>query len=143
MKHTLSAKRARAILEVYGADPARWPAQERRAMQSRLAEDADLQAVARDHLALDQMLGADRKEAIAEDLQARILAAAPVAAPASRRVTGRIPAFAAAASLLVGSFAGFGGAVIASTTSDPTADLMASAFSEPGAVFEIDMDSGA
>ena len=56
IRKTLTPERARAILEAYGAEPARWPADERRAMRRALKGDADLQAVSYTHLTLPTIL---------------------------------------------------------------------------------------
>lgn len=143
IRKTLPSDRARAILEAYGADPARWPVDERRAMRRALERDPDLQGAAREMVALDGVLSSDRGAPDTSALQARILAAAPD--PAERHepfsARGRIPAFAAAAALIVGSLAGFGGAFVAPSASDPAADIIANAFSDPDAVFEIELDA--
>lgn len=142
IRKTLTPERARAILEAYGAEPARWPAGERRAMRRALKGDVDLQAAAREMAALDAVLATDRPGRDVPALEARILAAAPAPAAlnpfASRR---QIPAFAAAAALMVGSLAGFGGALVSPQASDPAADVIANAFANPDAVFEIELDA--
>lgn len=143
IRKTLTPERARAILEAYGAEPARWPADERRAMRRALKGDADLQAAAREMAALDAVLATDRPGRDVPALEARILAAAPAPAAASNPFASRrqIPAFAAAAALMVGSLAGFGGALVSPQASDPAADVIANAFANPDAVFEIELDA--
>ena len=92
------------ILEAYGADPARWPADERAAAQAFAAARPDLVAIATsDEMVLDELLDRLAMPVIeAPLLERRLLARLPVPG---------LPAWMApsamAAALLVGAFIGF------------------------------------
>lgn len=116
---TMDLRRLQALLDAYGAEPARWPADERGAAQALLAAEpaarARLDQARRLDLALDRLPAAP---APARDLAARIRSAArhhgagpagplPVPAPANgNRPAWRFPA-ALAASALFGLWLGF------------------------------------
>lgn len=133
-KTSLSYDRVKAILDAYGADPAHWPEAERAEMKRAVSGLAEFAALREEQAGLDRLLNQDRVEPDTATLEARILASAPrPAAQVSRgRVRGRIPAFAAIASLVAGSLLGF--ATAASTVDRDTAaeNLLADAFAEPG-----------
>ncbi len=133
-KTTLSYDRVKAILDAYGADPARWPEAERAEMKRAVSGLAEFAALRDEQARLDRLLEQDRPPTDTAALEARILAGAPrPAASVSRsRVRGRIPAFAAAASLLTGSLLGFAGAAAAVNRHAAAESLLADAFAEPG-----------
>ncbi len=73
---TLSADRFKAILDAYGADPARWPEAERDAALRFMAQDLRVEAWIEEARAIDGLLmaGFDDVDAEADDAQhARIL----------------------------------------------------------------------
>lgn len=114
MADTMNEARMRAILDAYGAEPARWPADERADAAAWLAAHADVVADAtRDARAVDGALACDvRAQAPSDDLAARVLAAAPepnVVPLRARRVGGfGVRAVAAlAACALMGVVVGF------------------------------------
>ncbi|MFO7482162.1 hypothetical protein [Oceanibaculum nanhaiense] len=73
----MDLQRLEALLDAYGADPARWPAAERTAAQALLAADPDAQAQLEQTRQLDRALDAlPPAPAPAGDLAARIRAAA-------------------------------------------------------------------
>ena len=76
-----NAERARQIIEAYGADPARWPADERAAMVALVGTPAELSATLASATQLDTLLdalpGADASLALIE----RVMSAAPGAMP--------------------------------------------------------------
>lgn len=73
----ITRERMRAILDAYGATPARWPEAERAAAQDWAAQNAEaFAALARSDVALDAVLALDARGAGDDDaLAARILAA--------------------------------------------------------------------
>lgn len=75
----MNRERMTAILEAYGAAPARWPEAERAAAQAWAAANAaEFATMARVEEALDGMLALDRRDGGDEAaLMARILASAP------------------------------------------------------------------
>lgn len=72
----VSAKRAARILEIYGADPARWPQAERSGTLAALNEFPDLAQARRAATDLDQRLDAAPGYVPSGDLSRRISAAA-------------------------------------------------------------------
>jgi hypothetical protein len=96
MKHSpssevsaVSARRVRALLLAYGADPARWPPAERVAAQRVLEQWPELQALAEREATLDAVLDEDR---VAGDLvmdEAALLRCLP--AGAGPRPPWRLP----------------------------------------------------
>jgi hypothetical protein len=82
----MTPERFHQIVEAYGADPHRWPSQERAAAQAwvqlhRVEADAVLSEAAN----LDAWLAADKVDPPGAALQQRILGAAPVRQPAAAR----------------------------------------------------------
>jgi len=72
MKHvSVSADRFKAIVDAYGADPARWPDAERAAALRFLANDVRAKAWLDEARALDGLLDAGRDAVGAEEEQAR------------------------------------------------------------------------
>lgn len=111
----MDKRRLDALLDAYGADPARWPAAERNAAQALLASDPTAQARLEQARLLDRALDAlPPAPAPAGDLAARIRNAArqPVApaitvpAPANTNSPWRFTA-ALAASAVIGLWLGF------------------------------------
>jgi len=81
----LSRERLGALLDAYGADPDRWPADERGAALALLEEDAAARAL-REHAArLDAVLATVEEASPSPALVERILAAAPATAVETRR----------------------------------------------------------
>ncbi len=89
-------ERARTVIEAYGADPRRWPGEDRDRVASALERDPDLQALLKAQADLDAQLGlgedvdlgtADHpfSEAAFADLETRILADAADQNPVTRR----------------------------------------------------------
>jgi len=72
----VTPERALAILEAYGAEPARWPEADRDGMRARLALSPGLAARRAEEAALDRLLAMAPMPAPAPALKARILAAA-------------------------------------------------------------------
>lgn len=68
--------RARACLDAYGADPARWPEADR-ALFVRYKDDYRFAAAREDAALVDGLLGAAGEARAREALRARLLAAAP------------------------------------------------------------------
>lgn len=91
----MEAARFAALLDAYGADPARWPEEERAAALALLATSSDARARQREAAALDAMLGTAPPAPPSDLLVARVLAAAPGAAAAARPATDRARARAA------------------------------------------------
>lgn len=82
----MTPERFHQIVEAYGADPRRWPSQERSAAQAwaqlhRAQADALLAGAAD----LDAWLAADKVDPPGLALQQRVIGAAPVRPPATRR----------------------------------------------------------
>jgi hypothetical protein len=105
-----------ALLDAYGADPARWPEDERPAALALLEASADARARQRDAAALDAVLDTAPPARPSDLLVARVLAAAPGAAArttagartrpiAPRRLVGRIWRYTAAAASLAAAAA--------------------------------------
>ncbi len=60
----ISPERFATIVEAYGSQPARWPADERAAATAFLAQSAQAQALVAEHHALDEWLDQYRLEAL-------------------------------------------------------------------------------
>lgn len=99
----MNAERLAEILEAYGADPKRWPADERAAAEALLAAGAGAEALA-EARALDAALATDDAGAPSELLMRRLQRAAP------RAVSWRAAAALAACAVL-GLVLGYGGAM--------------------------------
>ena len=103
-----------AIVEAYGASPARWPEAERAAAVAFLKTSSDAQRLADEAEALDGLLDMPETIAATRDLQDRILAAAPAARAGGNRPVAApffnwsrwIPAAAVACSLALGVVSG-------------------------------------
>lgn len=80
----MNAERARQIIEAYGADPARWPADERVAMGVQEGMSTELSATLASATTLDTLLdalpGADASLGLVE----RVMSAAPGASPENK-----------------------------------------------------------
>lgn len=76
----LRLDRARALLDAFGADRARWP-EEDRALFDRFADDYRFAASQREAEAFDAALDAVAIAPASDDLKARLLALAPARAP--------------------------------------------------------------
>jgi hypothetical protein len=86
----MNRERMTAILEAYGAAPARWPEAERAAAKAWAEAHAeDFAAMARGEAALDGMLACDEREGDDAALMARVLASAPKEGVVVRPVFGR------------------------------------------------------
>ncbi|MDR3513220.1 MAG: hypothetical protein P4L73_16410 [Caulobacteraceae bacterium] len=139
-------QRFEQLVAAYGADPARWPAQER-AEAERLVAGADL-AEAR---ALDAALDAFRVEAPSLALRQRILATAPrprggrLFKPGGFRPSGVfwLSGASLAAACAVGVIAGVSlGGALATTSAQADRDADASAAFEAVTVFGSPIDVG-
>lgn len=73
----LSRERFQALLDAYGADPRRWPSEERQAAQALLAQDARARRLQDEAGQLDRLLDAWQAPEPSAALMGRILAAAP------------------------------------------------------------------
>jgi hypothetical protein len=73
----MTLARLRAILDAYGADPARWPAEEREAALGLLARSADARRERNAAALLDDTLDAAPRMIASPALAARVLDAAP------------------------------------------------------------------
>jgi hypothetical protein len=96
----MTPARLRAILDAYGADPARWPADERDAALRLLAHSAEARRHHDVAARLDDALDAAPSEVASPALAGRVLRAAP--GPRKLRIVGLIAAapLAAAAGLV-------------------------------------------
>jgi len=74
---TMALDRLRAIVDAYGADPARWPPAERAAGEALLADSAAAQALVAEAADLDATLDAVPAPQPTAALRTAILAAAP------------------------------------------------------------------
>ncbi|MGE0116647.1 MAG: hypothetical protein AB7S71_20395 [Dongiaceae bacterium] len=133
---TMTSERLEAIVAVYGADPARWPAAERDAAASLLARSDAARALTAHAAALDAALDAVPSLSPTPALRAAVLAAAPQARPPSlltrlreswramRDEFGNVPAMGSlfAASLVLGVIAG--GILAGSPAAESDPDLM-------------------
>ncbi|MBW2452916.1 MAG: hypothetical protein JRI68_00300 [Deltaproteobacteria bacterium] len=73
----MSLERFEDLLDVYGASPDRWPADERDGGLALLADDAHAQQLVATAQALDDLLDAAPSEEPSAALRSRVLAAAP------------------------------------------------------------------
>jgi hypothetical protein len=103
----MSLDRLRALLEAYGADPDRWPPEERNAALALLAQTPEAQRWRDASARLDALLDQAPAYGGSPALIARILAATPAPAPttirtppANRRLTRRLRAWPAIASAI-------------------------------------------
>lgn len=80
----ITRERLEVLLAAYGADPARWPSEEREAALALLAVDTGAQALRDAAARLDAVLALDRVGALTPGLADRILADAPGAAGGAR-----------------------------------------------------------
>jgi len=98
------------ILQSYGAAPARWPADERAAMQAFADKFEDARTLLTEQAALDAALDTQTAPAPSEFLRARILASADKSAASPAVVLSaandRLPWKSVAAMLMVGIFTG-------------------------------------
>ncbi len=79
MEHRIPLERFEALLDLYGAQPHKWPADERAAAHALLAQSADARAALESARALDELLDrASPVPALSADLAAKILAARPL-----------------------------------------------------------------
>jgi hypothetical protein len=105
----VTLERLRHLLEAYGADPERWPAEEREAALGLLAVSPEAQAARVEAARLDALLGLASAAEPSPDLSARILAALPEdrrpararRARIVRRVAAALVPLAAAAALVL------------------------------------------
>lgn len=120
----MQADRVRQLLDAYGADPGRWPEDQRAAMQAALARDPGLEAVRREAAELDRLL--DGCVVGGLDMTGRILAAIPETRlerllgwllPAEPTLWWR-PAMAAALPLVLGVVIGVSDIPLAGATYD-------------------------
>lgn len=81
----MTLERFRRIVEAYGADPGRWPADERGAAQAfAAAHPALCRPVLDEAVVLDSWLAEDRVEPAGAPLAARLVASAPASRAARR-----------------------------------------------------------
>lgn len=85
MDREITLERFTAIVDAYGASPARWPSGERRAAEALLAVSADARALLAEACALDGMLAAAPVEAPSGALVERLMASRP--RPATAKVS--------------------------------------------------------
>ena len=78
----MTPERFQQIVEAYGADPRRWPREERAAAQAWAARHRpEADALLADAAGIDAWLAADKVDAPGAALQQRILAGAPEGGP--------------------------------------------------------------
>lgn len=107
---SMDRERFEHLLEAYGADFRRWPAETRADAVAYAAQNADAAAAVTEAQAMDQVLAAARLEpAPSPDLAARILAQAP----RSQRGFDRRALLALAACAVFGVVLGYGGGLLA------------------------------
>jgi hypothetical protein len=116
----MTPERFQQIVQAYGADPRRWPRDERaaaeaRAQSHRAAADAVLSAAAD----LDAWLAADQLDPPGAALQQRIIERAPVRRPAGRRQLWWSGAAVAGVGLLGGVAGAFAVSVFVLTETAP------------------------
>lgn len=110
-EETMDRERFVYLLEAYGADFRRWPAQVRAPAAAFAAQDAEAAALIGEARKLDAVLDGARDEAgPSADLAARILAAAP---RAQRPAFDRRAMLALAACAVFGVLIGYGGGMLA------------------------------
>jgi hypothetical protein len=101
----MTTARFAALVEAYGGDPARWPAEERDGARALIAADPSARRALDEAAALDAVLDRAPAEPPSAELATRILAAAPVP-PAGRARSGRVRRL---RDRLAGLLAGLGG----------------------------------
>lgn len=110
-EETMDRERFAYLLDAYGADFRRWPAQVRAQAAAFAAQDAETAALIGEARKLDAVLDGARDEAgPSADLAARILAAAP---RAQRPAFDRRAMLALAACAVFGVLIGYGGGMLA------------------------------
>jgi hypothetical protein len=110
-EETMDRERFAYLLDAYGADFRRWPAQVRAQAAAFAAQDAETAALIGEARKLDAVLDGARDEAgPSADLAARILAAAP---RAQRPAFDRRAMLALAACAVFGVLIGYGGGLLA------------------------------
>ena len=109
-EETMDRERFAYLLDAYGADFRRWPAQVRAQAAAFAAQDAETAALIGEARKLDAVLDGARDEAgPSADLAARILAAAP---RAQRPAFDRRAMLALAACAVFGVLIGYGGGML-------------------------------
>jgi len=73
-KGPVNLARLAEILDAYGADPRRWPAEERAAVEKLIAESVDAGSLHADAAALDKLMDLAIAPAASPELMARVLA---------------------------------------------------------------------
>ncbi len=110
-EETMDRERFAYLLDAYGADFRRWPAEARAQAAAFAAQDAEAAALIGEARKLDAVLDGARDEAgPSADLAARILAAAP---RAQRPAFDRRAMLALAACAVFGVLIGYGGGMLA------------------------------
>jgi hypothetical protein len=110
-EETMDRERFAYLLDAYGADFRRWPAEARAQAAAFAAQDAEAAALIGEARKLDAVLDGARDEAgPSADLAARILAAAP---RAQRPAFDRRAMLALAACAVFGVLIGYGGGLLA------------------------------
>jgi hypothetical protein len=110
-EETMDRERFAHLLDAYGGDFKRWPAEERASAAAFAAQDADAARLLAEARALDAALDAGRETAApSPDLAARILAQAP---RPERRAFDRRALIALAACAVFGVVIGYGGGLLA------------------------------
>jgi hypothetical protein len=129
----MDRERFEYLLEAYGADFARWPAEERAAGEVYAAQNPEATASAlRDAKSVDRALDQARPLPDTASLAARILATAP---KARRAVFDRRAALALAACAVFGVLLGYGGGLLTPLADDDDgyfADAFAAPFGDEG-----------
>jgi hypothetical protein len=128
----MDRERFEQLLEAYGADPRRWPADERAAAEAFAAQNADAANALREARALDAALDQGRAVPDTTGLAARILAHAPKPQGA---VFDRRAMLALAACAVFGVVLGYGGGLLAPLADDDDsyfADAFAAPFGDEG-----------
>ncbi len=135
--------RARRMLEIYGADPARWPAEER-ALFERYKDDYRFYAARVDAESLDALLASSPEEAPGDAFRMHLLDLAPKRggrrfAPVAFIAARLVPAGALAALSVFGFAAGFasagldsGGLSYAETAAASVFESASAAWTEDG-----------
>lgn len=133
----LSPETALAILASHGADPARWPAQDRAALLALVADNAAVAAALADAQALDAMLADWAATPVPlAGIDAAAITALPQQRPAGRhQVPGWRPALIAASLALVvavGGWIGFAGQYDGQRRGQPQTEIAAAPPSSAG-----------
>src|SRR5258708_33747216 len=82
----MTPERFHQIVEAYGADPRRWPQQERAAAEAwAAAHRAEAGALLADAAGIDAWLAADKVDPPGAALQQRVIGSAPVRRPSAPR----------------------------------------------------------